>query len=73
MEPDPIIGALTRRRVDLGLSQSSIAELLHVRSNTLGLWEAGLTSPALRLLREWARVLGMALWVQAGAEVYADA
>lgn len=73
MEPDPIIQALAAQRRDLGLLQRRVAELLHVRDNTVAAWESGATDPALWRLREWCRVLGMALWIEVGGDVVGGA
>jgi len=65
-EPKPRAGhenrPLTRRRLAVGLTQSSLAELAGVSADTLGRWEAGQRKPhpknrarvlrALRLVEE---------------------
>lgn len=73
MEPDPVILNLIERRHALGLSQRQLADILHVKYNTVGSWECGAVDPSLWRLREWCRVLGMVLSVQLGADVIADA
>lgn len=72
MEPDRIITALVARRRELCLRQVDVARGLRISASTIGSWECGALEPSLRRLREWCRLLGVALTVVEAADVIGD-
>lgn len=56
--PDPLVAALRERRIEMGLRQVDVAEMLFMsRPNTLRGWETGRESPVLTSLRRLADAL----------------
>ena len=60
---DPIkTGQLIRQfRMQLGLTQRELAEMLHVTDKTVSKWETGGGCPDISLLRELSGVLGVSM------------
>lgn len=54
---DPVLVALRQRRVELGLSQETLAGHLGTRQQAIAEWERGFYSPTLRTIRKWADAL----------------
>lgn len=48
-------------RVNVGLTQQKMADLLHVNKTTVGNWEKGLSSPSLEQGREISEITGIPL------------
>jgi transcriptional regulator with XRE-family HTH domain len=53
------IGALVKRRHDLGLSQRELDKMVGVSDCMIAKWEAGHRSPTAESLEKWAAALGM--------------
>lgn len=57
----PLIIALVKARCDAGLTQAQVAERMGRYHSTIGNFEAGIRSPRLALLAEWAEALELRL------------
>lgn len=55
----PLIRKLILRRIDLGLSQAKIADQGDIARATISAIESGKSSPSLRVLDAYARVVGL--------------
>jgi transcriptional regulator with XRE-family HTH domain len=60
--PDPLVAALKARRIQLGLTQATLASRLNVIRATVSWLESGRNSPTLATLRRWAQALGWDLY-----------
>jgi transcriptional regulator with XRE-family HTH domain len=60
--PDPLVLALTRRRLELGRPRRYVADKIGVAQITLQQWETGAREPvSIDCLRRWAQALGYRL------------
>lgn len=57
----PIIKELRKRRIDMGLSQSDVDQMLGTADRLCGKWEAGVRTPTSYSLALWAQGLGCKL------------
>lgn len=63
MEAHAVAKALRARRLELGLTQSQVAQMLNIQKSAVNDHEAGRKSPILWTLNRWASVLGMQVQV----------
>lgn len=58
---DKIRISLVAARVNAGLTQSEVANLMHVGKQTIASWEKGLSEPKITEARELSRIYDMPL------------
>jgi transcriptional regulator with XRE-family HTH domain len=46
-------------RVERGITQDRLAELLHSKQNTISQWESGVNEPSIEIIRQIAKILGV--------------
>ncbi len=63
-----IIGQIKSRRMEIGLTQNDLAELIEVPKSTIGRIEAGLTSPRTDTLMKISRALNIPLIIDGRAQ-----
>lgn len=62
---DPLVTALTARRIYLGLTARQVAEAARLSTGSISEWERGRHTPNLTSLRRWAAALGVELETRA--------
>ncbi|HEY1394974.1 helix-turn-helix transcriptional regulator [Roseateles sp.] len=70
--PSALIADLRQARIDQGLTQTDVADALHVGRKQVSDWETGWAVPLVTSAQEWASVLGRRLtWEPIGVDVSA--
>ena len=52
---------IAKLRIEKGLTQSQLAECLHISSSTIGMYEQGRRTPSIDMLAELSRVFSVSL------------
>ena len=52
---------IAKLRIEKGLTQSQLAECLHISSSTIGMYELGRRTPSIDMLAELSRVFSVSL------------